>query len=127
MGDLLLLGALPMANVLAVGTLVGQRRPGSRPFPLGFVPFGVMALTLYVAMATSFPREMAMFSTGPLTDYLGKIIRQDRPLLFVPAQVFACVVMLVLPQVVFALIGGLLSRKFMITVRISRRPDRTPA
>ena len=58
MGELLILGALPMANVLAVGLLIGQRRPGNRPFLLGFVPFGAMSLALYVAMATSFPREI---------------------------------------------------------------------
>ncbi len=31
----LLLGALPMANVLAVGILIGQWHPGSRQFLLG--------------------------------------------------------------------------------------------
>ena len=33
-------GALPMANVLAVGLLIAQQRPGSRPFMLGFGAFG---------------------------------------------------------------------------------------
>ena len=46
MGELLILGTLPMANVLAVGLLIGQRRPGSRPFRLGFEAFGVMAVAL---------------------------------------------------------------------------------
>jgi hypothetical protein len=32
---MLLLGALPMANVLAVSLLIGKRRPASRPFKGG--------------------------------------------------------------------------------------------
>src|SRR3954447_665511 len=48
---LLVLGALPMANVLAVGILVGQQRPGSRPFLLGFEAFGGMALAFFVTFA----------------------------------------------------------------------------
>ena len=54
-GIFLLLGALPMANVLAVGILIGQRRPGSRPFLLGFEAFGAMALALYIALVSFFP------------------------------------------------------------------------
>lgn len=42
--ELLVLGALPMANVLAVGLLILRPRSGSRPFLLGFVGFGAMAL-----------------------------------------------------------------------------------
>lgn len=38
----LLLGSLPMANVLMVGVLINQRRPGWRPFLLGFEVFGAM-------------------------------------------------------------------------------------
>ncbi len=57
-GHSLLLGALPMANVLAVGILVGQQRPGSRPFLLGFEVFGAMALAFYVvAYAWFFPKS----------------------------------------------------------------------
>ena len=56
--SLLILGALPMANVLAVGILIGQRRPGSRPFLLGFEAFGAMALALYVALASFFGDPM---------------------------------------------------------------------
>src|SRR5262245_46116330 len=48
--DLLALGALPTANILAVGILVGRQHPGSRPFLLGFEAFGAVALTLYVVL-----------------------------------------------------------------------------
>ena len=49
--DSLLLGALPMANVLALGILTGQRRPRSSPFLLGFGTFGAIALAVYVALS----------------------------------------------------------------------------
>jgi hypothetical protein len=88
MGELLILGALPMANVLAVGLASRQRRPGTRPFLLGFVPFGAMALALYVATATSFPREIVVSCLTPVNDYLENIIGPHRPLLFIPAQTF---------------------------------------
>ena len=52
------LGALPMANVLAVGLLIGQRRPGTHPFLLGFEAFGAVALALYVAGACLFTEPL---------------------------------------------------------------------
>ena len=112
MGELLILSALPMANVLAVGLLIGNRRPGSRPFLLGFVPFGAMALALYVAVVTSVPREIVVSCLAPVSDYLVRMIGASRPLLFIRALAFVCLIILVLPQVVFALIGGFLSRRF---------------
>jgi hypothetical protein len=118
-----MLGALPMANVLAISLLIGLKRPGKRLFLLGFLPFGTMALALYVAMACSFPRQMVTHSVGPLSDYLGSFIKPD--LLFIPAQTIAGAGLLVLPQVLFGLIGGSLSRHYMVTIRISRRPERT--
>jgi hypothetical protein len=36
---LLSLGALPVANVLVAGMLIARKRPGSRPFLLGFEVF----------------------------------------------------------------------------------------
>lgn len=123
---LLVLGALPMANVLPVIMLIGERRRENRPFRLGFVSFGAMALAVFVAVTWFLPHEMAILFT-PLLDYVVKTIGSGRPLLSVAVQALALVVTVGLPQVVFALIGGFVSRKFMITSRISKRPDRTLA
>src|SRR5262245_11841741 len=49
--DLLLLGALPMGNILAV-CLLAHRRRGSRPFLLGFEAFGAAGLAVYIAAAS---------------------------------------------------------------------------
>jgi hypothetical protein len=76
-------------------------------------------------VATSFPREIVKSCMIPVSEYLVRGIGRHRPLLLIPAQTFAFVLILGLPQVVFALIGGLLSRKFVITTRISGRQTRT--
>jgi hypothetical protein len=122
---LLSLGVLPMANILAIGLLIGHRRRGSRPFLLGFEVFGATALALYVALVSCFCEEAMMPYLHIFLDPLEKILGQHPFVVLVATLCSVAVVMLVLPQVAFALIGGLLSRKYRITV--SRRPNRTPA
>jgi hypothetical protein len=46
---MLAIGALPMANVLAFGLVVGCLQRGSRPFLAGFEAIGALALAFYVA------------------------------------------------------------------------------
>jgi hypothetical protein len=113
---LLLLGALPMANVLAVGMLIGHRRPGSRPFLMGFEAFGAMALAFFIALASCFPREVWMSYLVPFVAPLERIIGPDRPFVYIPIGGLVVAVMLVGPQVAFAVIGGFLSRRFKITI-----------
>ena len=57
---LLGIGALPMANVLVVGLLIGHRRRGSRRFLLGFEAFGAMALAVYVTVASLFTEDLVI-------------------------------------------------------------------
>jgi hypothetical protein len=112
----LLLGALPMANALVVGTLVAQQRPGSRPFLLGFGAFGAMALALFAALA-SFDQDTNRLINSYLAPLLVPMDKvQDRPLVYIPLVCSIVVVMLAWPQVAFALIGGFLSRTFKITI-----------
>src|SRR6478672_4394888 len=103
-GILLLLGALPMANVLAVGMLIGQRRPASRPFLLGFEVFGAMALALFIALAGCFPREVVMPYLVPFMARMEAVIGPGRDLVLIPFQCFVAVLMLGGPQVGFALV-----------------------
>ncbi len=71
LGELLLCGALPMANVLAVGLIPFFRsRPGpgeARPTRVGFVTFGAAALLLYLVLAFR--------ATGPVHEGIGGWIR----------------------------------------------------
>ncbi len=116
---LLGLGALPMANVLVVGSLVAQQRPGSRPFLLGFGVFGAMALALFVALV-SFVQDserlissyLALLVVLPMDKFVGS----DRYFAYLPLACSVVVVMLTWPQVAFALIGGFLSRRFKVTI-----------
>jgi hypothetical protein len=114
---LLSLGALPVANVLVVGMLIARKRPGSRPFLLGFEVFGALALAPYIVAAT-FSRS----GNGPLDRYLSLQLDPLRPVIqpytfvSVATELFVAIFMLVGPQLVFALIGGLLSRRFKITI-----------
>jgi hypothetical protein len=114
-GNALLLGVLPMANVLAGGILIGRQHPGYRPFLRGFVAFGAMALALCVVL--SFFRDAAA-----LDDYLGlldgpweTIVRHAPSFHTDLTSAFVIVAWVGWPQVLFALIGGFLSRRFKIT------------
>jgi hypothetical protein len=118
-GDFLLLGALPMANVLAIGMLVGQRRPGSRPFLLGFVAFGAMALAVFVAGAIFFTDELVMPYLALVLRPMVTIIGQRPPVVLIPIWFSCAVFMLGLPQLAFALLGGFLSHKLRPGWRIN--------
>jgi hypothetical protein len=114
-GIFLLLGALPMANVLAVGILIGLQSSGSSPFLLGFEAFGAMALALYVALLSWRPRGLVIPYLLSLIRVLEQTVGRDRPFVFLPVLFFGSVVMLGLPQVAFALIGAFLCRRFKST------------
>jgi len=113
----LVLGGLPMANLLAVGFLVGRRHFASRPFLLGFEVFGAVALGLYVAVATLFTKELLFPYVHSVILPLGKPVGQP----FSPAQLLIhmsfAAAMLGLPQLAVSLIGGSLFRRFRVTER----------
>ena len=112
----LVLGGLPMANLLAVVFLVGRRHFASRPFLLGFEVFGAMALGLYVAVATLFTKELLFPYVHAVILPLGKPAGQP----FSPAQLLLhmsyAAAMLGLPQLAVSLIGGFLCRSHRISI-----------
>jgi hypothetical protein len=122
----LLMGALPMANVLIIGLLIARQRPRSRPFLLGFEVFGALALSVGILLSFIPGRP------GPILSYLELV---SKPLIPVvesyspPAQaaleLFVCILVFAGPQLVFALSGGFLSRRFKVT--ITRRTPITPS
>ena len=113
---LLLVGALPMVNVLAVGILIAQRQPGSRTFLLGFEAFGAMAVVLFIVLATCFPREVVLPYVTPVMVPIESTIGYDRPFVMFPIVGVVAVALLGWPQVAFALAGGSLSRRFKVTI-----------
>jgi hypothetical protein len=112
--ELLVMGGLPMASILAVGLLIGQRRPESRPFLLGFEVFGAMAVALYVAVASYFRNEVVNPYLVLFLDPIAIIVGQDQRVK-IPTLCALAVILLGWPQVVFALLGGYLSRRFKVT------------
>jgi hypothetical protein len=124
-GELVVLGALPMANVLAVGLLIGLLRRGSHPFLLGFEAFGVMALAFYLALTGFSPHPWVISYLELLLEPTRSTIETDRPGVLIASICSVAVVMLGLPQLTFALIGGFLSRTYRIT--ITKRPAQPPA
>jgi hypothetical protein len=114
-GISLILGALPMMNVLVICMLIGRRRPENRPFLFGFEAFGVLALAIYVALWSFLPDEALRPYIELFIVPLERLIGRGRPLVFIPITCFVGVVILGWPQVAFALIGGSLSRRFKIS------------
>jgi hypothetical protein len=116
-GGWLTVGALPMANALVVGLLIARRRPRSRPFLLGFAVFGGTALALYVALVIGFEQDVLIpylnLFMNPLENALGG---WNGPIIFVPIVYSVAVLVLTLPQVALALLGGFLSRRFKISI-----------
>lgn len=111
--DVLALGALPMANILAVGSLIALWRRRSGPFLRGFVAFGSVALVFYLVIWTFYADEWVRFYVFLVLNPLRKVVGYLKP--SVINLCFYSVVVVVLlgwPQLTFALIGGFLSRRF---------------
>ena len=60
--------------------------------------------------------RMLVLGLAPVIEPIEKSVGQDQPLVLIPLGWSVIVVMLAWPQVVFALIGGFLSRRFKITI-----------
>jgi len=104
-------GALPMANILAVGLLIGIWRREGRPSLFGFEAFGAVPLSAYVAWAWSSPDSLSsylQFYFRPMVDFF----RTNWPAWHIPVIYAIAAVLLALPQVAFALVGGWLSSNF---------------
>ena len=104
------MGGLPMAHVLAVGLLLGRRR-GSHPFLLGFEAFGATALALYIAGVSLFTEELVRPFLRLVLKHLLEPIRFRPYLNILGFPYLIMIATLILPQLAFALIGGLLSRR----------------
>jgi hypothetical protein len=104
---LLLLGGLPMANVLAFGLLLllleSPGRGACRPWLVGFETVGWSVLLLYAFCAFYHPEALRGGVVGALSwlNALGN-----------PVFLAAAVAVLISPQLSLAMLGGWLNRKF---------------
>ena len=130
LSELIVFGALPMANVLALGLypilMSRNRHEGGRSGWVGFEVGGLVALLVFLACSLTM--------THPLNENVSHLLRA---LGFVPGPVFlvvGAVVLLLVPQLALALLCGWLCRtyKFRVSVIIERRshsdagPERMP-
>jgi hypothetical protein len=110
---LLGIGAMPMANVLVVGLLVGHRRRGGRRFLIGFEAFGAMALGAYVVSSSLFAEELVIpylrLVFTPFLLYLDNVTRMSLQS-YLAIYYLILAVLLGLPLLAFGLIGGFFCR-----------------
>lgn len=114
--EVLTYGTLPMANLLAVGIMVGLRRPETRPFLWGFEAFGATALAFFVPLAYLCTEEFVQpYILWVLRlRSLQRIVNLFSPVVRVPIFYTIAALLVSLPQLAFAIIGGLLSRKISL-------------
>src|SRR5262249_18900042 len=102
LSDLLIFGALPMANVLAIGLAPLARargeHEGRRPALVGFEVGGLVALIVFIACSLTM--------THPIHEGVGHLLKTIG--LVPPGPVFltAAVILLLLPQLALALLGA---------------------
>jgi hypothetical protein len=121
--EVLCVGVPPMASLLALGALILYRRRAGQEKPHTFLPgfeiFGTAALLLFVALACYAPREVVDY-LRPLLDLLERSIGRASPL-FIPVIIATVALILTLPQLAFALMGGWLSIGYRVRIVIERR------
>lgn len=108
----LILGILPMANVLAVGVLVCHRRPECHSFVWGLEAFGAAAMAAFFVWASFHAEGSLMSYLNFLFLPLRQIGRSWPSIYSIPfCDYVLAAFVLGLPQLAFALIGGLLFHK----------------
>jgi hypothetical protein len=111
-----LLGTLPMTIILATAIVIGQLRPGPNLFLSGFEVFGAMALAAYAALILSSSPKALHHYFALLDEPWDKTIGDASSFHASLISPFILVVILVLPQLAFALLGGFLSRRFKVII-----------
>ncbi len=121
--DSLVCVALPMANVLSIGLALWLRGPGRRPFLRGFVIVGAIALGAVIAdvvSGTYWVENRAEAILGPL---LKGIDGDKTPVLAAIVEFGAPAALILLPQLLIAVLGGLGS---LVLDRRRLAPDAAP-
>lgn len=127
-GGMMAIGSMPMAGILVLGipSLVkGLRDRGEiRPFLTGFEAAGWTVLLLYTSSATLFPGPVAAAFIS-VSEFLAKVLGLDAADASDPGwQLFGLffgMLILLLPQLAFALVGGWLNRRFKFRITVERR------
>jgi hypothetical protein len=124
LSELILLGALPMANILAIGLLqLWADRKGrcqTRPLLVGFEICGWVTLLVFLTCA--------VLATESFHDGVGDLLRSLSLRPGDPLFLIGAVAILLLPQLALASVGGRLIRSYRIEVKfvVERRAAEPP-
>ena len=114
--DGLEVGLLPGVTALTVVLFAISGRPGgSRPFAWGFVASLTMAMCAYVICCLTIP-DLLRWSMIYHVDAIVRHFYAADPLLIFRLSLAAQGLMLGLPQLALAVLGGLLSRRYKVTI-----------
>jgi hypothetical protein len=117
--EVLGLGALPVANALAIGLIGWRIRPRWRPFLAGFIAFGMLALTVYIGLVYWSTESVIMPLLLSILRPVSRAIRYANPIWRTGAFYTITVVMLITPLLLAAVIGGVVTHKYLERVRRS--------
>jgi hypothetical protein len=119
--ELVVFGALPMANILAIGLigiLKSRREHGAiRPGLVGFEVGGIAALVLFLCIAYGFTSAIHRGVGG----MLGAMNLRPGP---ISAPIASALILL--PQVALASLGGWLGRRYKIRLKVSVERRESP-
>ena len=85
--------------------------------------FGSMALALFVLLAVLFNDTTLRPYTTVVFKPLSAAFRRTEPFVYFTIAYPVAVFLLLIPQLIFALIGGWLSTKYKVCITIARRKD----
>jgi hypothetical protein len=108
----MIIGALPMSNVLAVALLLAYRRPGSRSFLLGFLAAGAAALALFLVLTVCCYQSAIAPCLNVVYGVMRRVVDPGWPVVVLfPITFLIDFVSFILPQLVVALVGGFIFHK----------------
>jgi hypothetical protein len=108
--DLMGYGGLPMADLLVAGLILGRSRPEMRRFLWRFEVCGVVALVLFLTVASFYTEECVQPYLLWILTSLPKALHELSPVVRVPLYYSIAMFLVLLPQAALALVGGLLSQ-----------------
>jgi hypothetical protein len=120
--ELIVISAAPMVGVLGLGLVLllyaSPGRFGGRSFLTGFEVFGMAALFIYVACSRLFTSSIHKAAENLLSPY----VTPQTPLFSL-----ALVALFLVPQLMIALVGGLLTCRYQIRISIDVKRRRYDA
>jgi hypothetical protein len=128
--SLVSLGILPMASLLLLGGIHGLpdlcRRGETSRFSVGFQVFGWVAVFLFCIVTVIAPATILGYANAlakPIAPTFRLWLNRAPEWAQMFVEVVFSAAVFTLPELIFALLGGMLNRKLGVTVVISRRRD----